>query len=507
MSDFSTKNSGIELQKEFPDELVSRWILNKIFHEKIYLSAVAECFDERWFRDEKIALCSKLCVTFYLRHETVPTADAIIGNIRYLAEKGRLEGNPSEYIQTFNEIITEKIDVPDDCVREAIELFIRDAGSFQAITRFASRELELNAKKKDKITLEDTLQRMSKFASFRIDYDIGLDYFSDLDSHFKFLTDKKFKRPTGIKWIDDITKGGIPEHEKNLCLFQASTNVGKSVFLANTAYQSLCYDRTVCIITMEMSENTYARRIDSLISEDCIDTLDETAVSSRAKIDDFFKNHAKSKLIIKEYPENSVTVGTIDSFLESLSNDGIKVDTLVVDYITLIKPSFANPNEKDYLKIDAATKELRALSMKYDMVVWSAVQSNRSGMQGTESQLSDMARSTGPAETADFVIGLYTADDDSESGNIQAKVSKSRFCPHPLYHTFHMDKQTLKIDDADISPENSSSAQSISTITASMPDNAIPLKAGLSSGDINSLPPPPKTDNGGFSSDDFDVMK
>jgi replicative DNA helicase len=152
------------------------------------------------------------------------------------------------------------------------------------------------------------------------------------------------------------------------------------------------------------------------------------------------------KLIIKEFPPNTITSQQIASYIKTLELKGIKVDAIVLDYINLIKGSM---NSNLYERIKSASEEVRALSYKFNCPIISATQLNRTGYDVDSPRLDSIGESIGLAATADAIIGITQSDEDKELNIINLHMMKNRFGPNFGKNQFRMDYKTLTVLEED----------------------------------------------------------
>lgn len=442
--------SNIDKEREFTDEQVAEWILNRIAHDVSMLDTFSAINNVRWYSNELVGTLISVIIASYKKHGVIPTQDAVFGNLKYLIQSGKIELDFGDLCSTYSRIVNSTINVDSETVTEAIELFVQDSGLYRAVEDYTESRL-LGDRGKKKLKFSDTLAQIHRFEDFRIDTDLGLDYFSEdgQNSHWNFLTNPEAKLPTGIEWMDKITSGGIYRNGHFLGVIVAAPNVGKSIILSNLAFNFLMQDLNVLIISLEMSQNVYARRITSLVADSCIDTLGYYADEARSNIEKFRKEHPNAKLIIKEWPSAGATPNTIDAYIETLIQKDMKPDVIILDYLNLLKPSnYHYAGEKQHIQVGYITKEVRGLSTKYEIPIFSATQSNRSGYENTETSLTNISQSTAVAEDADFIIGAYRYDEDLLNGTLRMKVIKSRLGgkDYPS-HQYQIDKDTLFLID------------------------------------------------------------
>ena len=444
------KVTGIDREREFTDERVAEWVLNRIVHDISFLDSLSAVNNPRWYSNETVGTLISVVVASYKKHGTIPTQEAVSANLEYLVGAGKVEGDLKELVSEFGRIANTRIDVDPDTVKDAIELFVQDSGLYRAVEDYSESRL-LGGRGARKLKFSDTLAQIHRFEDFRIDADMGLDYFSEdgQESHWDFLTNPRAKLPTGIEWIDKITSGGIYRDGHFLGVIVAAPNVGKSIILSNMAYNFLLQDLSVLIISLEMSQNVYARRITSLVAQTCIDTLGYEAEDARANIARFEAEHPNAKLVIKEWPSAGATPNTIDAYLETLVQKGSKPDVIILDYLNLLRPSNCHfTGDKQYIQVGHITKEVRGISTKYEIQIFSATQSNRAGYENAETSLTNISQSTAVAEDADFILGAYRYDEDLLEGTLRMKVIKSRLGgkDYPP-HQYQIDKDTLCLID------------------------------------------------------------
>ena len=105
------------------------------------------------------------------------------------------------------------------------------------------------------------------------DPNVGHDYFENSDERFEFYHTIEDKIPFNLKYLDLITKGGLPRKTLNVAL--AGTGVGKSLFMCHLGATYLMHGKNVLYITLEMAEERIAERIDANLLNMDIQTLEE----------------------------------------------------------------------------------------------------------------------------------------------------------------------------------------------------------------------------------------
>ena len=269
--------------------------------------------------------------------------------------------------------------------------------------------------------------------------DIGIDLFKDIDSVAAELNVENPTISSGWKWVDENLNGGFLENGRAFYVFAGQTNVGKSIFLGNIATSMCKQGKNVVVISLEMSEIMYSCRLAADLTKIPIANLKEESVTMQHAMKGM---NDVGKLIVKEFPPNTITSQQIASYIKTLQLKGIKVDAIVLDYINLIKGSM---NSNLYERIKSASEEVRALSYKFNCPIISATQLNRTGYDVDSPRLDSIGESIGLAATADAIIGITQSDEDKELNIINLHMMKNRFGPNFGKNQFRMDYKTLTV--------------------------------------------------------------
>jgi replicative DNA helicase len=165
---------------------------------------------------------------------------------------------------------------------------------------------------------------------------------------------------------------------------------------------------------------------------------------------DFRKQNNKSKILIKEFPPSTITPFQISAYLKKLSQRGIKVDCLVLDYLNLLSsPS----GDTMYERIKHISEQLRAISYTHKVPIISASQIVRSSFSKEAPSLEAISEGISLANTADCIFNIWQSDEDKENGYINMGVAKNRFGPNFGSTLLKIDYTTLTLEEEDIQNE------------------------------------------------------
>lgn len=271
--------------------------------------------------------------------------------------------------------------------------------------------------------------------------DTGLDLYGEYPRVIKELCTETEVIRTGWNYLDSKIGGGLMKKGKALYLFLGPTNVGKSIFLGNLASNLAAEGTTTVLISLEMSEMMYAKRLSSHLSKIPIGDIH----TQTGALEAYFKGveeQRKGKLIIKEFAPKSITVGGIKSYIETLIKKGIKPGAIVIDYLGLLK---ASSGDNSYEQGKDVAEQLRAMSYYFTCPVISAIQTNREGMESPS--LDTVSESLGVAFTADVVCSLYQDEGDQDLGIIKTGIIKNRLGPKHSAIAMRINYSTLSLSE------------------------------------------------------------
>ena len=260
------------------------------------------------------------------------------------------------------------------------------------------------------------------------DQHVGHDYIDDSEGRYEYYHRKENKIEFDLEMFNKITAGGVSNKTLNIAL--AGTGVGKSLFMCHYASSVLLQGKNVLYVTCEMAEEKIAERIDANLLNTNIREVAELPKTVFERKVNKLREKTQGKLIIKEYPTASAHVGHFRSLLSELKlKKNFMPDIIFIDYLNICASSryrsAVNVNSYNYVK--AIAEELRGLAVEFDVPIFSATQTTRSGFTSTDPDLTDTSESFGLPATADLMIALISSDELEELGQIMVKQLKNRY--------------------------------------------------------------------------------
>jgi hypothetical protein len=204
-----------------------------------------------------------------------------------------------------------------------------------------------------------------------------------------------------------------------------SHNTGKSLFLQNIALNWMEMGLHGIYITLELSEELVAMRIDSMVTGVCSKDIFKNLDDVELKISMAGKKYGRLK--IKYMPSQS-SVNQIKAYIKELAiQENFQPDFVCLDYLDLIMPSGSKVDVADvFTKDKLVCEELRNFSIEQHMILVTASQLNRNGFDEIEFSNGSIAGGISKLFTADNVFGIFTNRSMKERGAIQLQFMKTR---------------------------------------------------------------------------------
>jgi len=394
-----------------------------------YLSSIIGHIDVSFFNDKSIGKVMGRLNEFFNERGCVPTLSELKARLISEEDKKALSEIKPKLAQIegpFNK----------DELIENTEKFLKERYVYKTILSVAENFSNQSVK------IEEVLADFEKAYNISLRENLGHWYFEDIDKHVKDLTTTYNPIPTGWKFFDDKTEGGL--FPKTLVVFAGQVNVGKSIVLGNIATNMLLANKNVLLISLEMSEFMYSKRISSQLTQIPHGELKTYTQELKEQVA-HIKNQIQGNLIVKEFPPKSITVRHIDSYITKLRHKGFVPDIVVIDYVNLIHPIAKNLNS--YESVKEICEHLRGLAFKYDIPIVSATQLNRGSFNTASPGMEGISESIGLAATCDVICSLWQEEEDRELGVINMGFQKNRFGPNFGSAAFKCNYNTLTLKE------------------------------------------------------------
>jgi len=264
--------------------------------------------------------------------------------------------------------------------------------------------------------------------------DFGYEFIEDFEQRYQLVS--RGPITTGWDEIDSILRGGLGSGELGVVI--APTGVGKSMVLTRLGAMAIQSGKTVIHYTLELQDVSVGNRYDSCITGIKLNELYNKKEEVFKKICDI-----PGKLLIKEYPTKSATTSTLRNHLEKLQQRDIDVGMVIVDYGDILKPIFHSKEKRDNL--ETIYEELRAIAQEFECPVWTASQTNRSGINAEVITMESISEAYSKCFVADFIFSVSRTVDDKMNNTGRIFIAKNRNGIDGVVYPIFMDAANVDI--------------------------------------------------------------
>jgi archaellum biogenesis ATPase FlaH len=377
--------------------------LEKIFfHYLLQNKELQSVVDPRFFESPVIRKAYELSRDFTKKYNQSPTQSQII-------ELSKMQGledtiTESSIIPLYETNLTE---YDEDWLKETAESWIEyknlDTSVYDVINFLKTTKVSAENIKE---VVDNVKSIINERNSIQFGFDEGLDFFNP-ESHIQ-PTQDTFS--TGYSYIDLVLGGGF--YSKALFCFIGEMKIGKSIWLANIAANSVRQGYNTAVVSLEMRDRKVVKRLGAnLLGVSMRDyakaAQDGTLMKKKLSTVGYDSLQVPGKLYVKEFPTSSAGVPDVEKYLQKMEQTkGIKFKVIVLDYINILK-NWRNPNSENmYMKIKQIAEDLRAMAMRNDWAIITATQVNRAGFGSTDLSITNISESSGLGHTVDAMFGI-----------------------------------------------------------------------------------------------------
>ena len=423
--------------------MIEQTILSHIISNEPFARKVLPFLKEEYFQDQHVRITYKLVDDYVNKYNNLPTKEVLLLELNN--KTGLSENVFKDSKRLIEDLSADQSDL--NWLVDKTEKFCQEKAVYNAI--MASIKI-LDAKSEmDKGSIPVLL---SDALGVSFDVSIGHDYLSDSDSRFEFYHRKEEHIPFDLEFFNKITKGGLVRKTLNVAL--AGTGVGKSLFMCHCAATNMTAGKNVLYITMEMSEEKIAERIDANLLNVTVDELSILPKDVYDKKLARVKEKTVGKLVIKEYPTAGAGSGHFRHLINELRiKRNFTPDIIYIDYLNICSSSRirAGSNANSYTYVKAIAEELRGLAIECNVPIVTATQTTRSGYGSSDVELTDTSESFGLPATADLMFALINTAELEPLGQIMVKQLKNRYNDPTMHKKFviGVDRAKMRLYDVE----------------------------------------------------------
>lgn len=426
-------------------------IFSNILYNEGYARQCLPHIKAEYFHDPVDKKIFTLLDKYVADYNSVPTKEALL--IEVSNSDGLSEEQFKVAISLVEALDETQIKQDDKWLVDNTEKFCQDKAIYNAIME----SIKIMDDKKSTQSKGNIPHLLTEALSISFDVNIGHDFLENVEQRYDFYHTKEQRIPFDLDFFNKITKGGLPRKTINIAL--AGTGVGKSLFMCHCAANNLMNGLNVLYITMEMSEERIAERIDANLLNLTMDELETLPKENYLKMMSRIKGKTSGRLIVKEYPTSSAGSANFRYLINELRlKKNFIPDIIYIDYLNICASSRlkAGANVNSYTYVKAIAEELRGLAVEFNVPLVSATQTTRSGYGNSDVELTDTSESFGLPATADFMFALIASEELDQLGQIMVKQLKNRYNDPNRYKRFvvGIDRARMKLYDAEASAQD-----------------------------------------------------
>lgn len=372
-----------------------RLLLELMIADKLVFSKCVRVVKPSYF-DSPLDKVVEFCLEFFTNHHGCPDVDVIEAETGVEMKVREVDGSEVSY------------------VLEEIEQHCQEAAMTEAIIQAADM---IHDNK-----LPEIQELVRRALLVKIDNSVGTNLFDNPKQRIAQMDVAIDSRSTLIEPIDELI-GDV--HRGELGLIYAVSSGGKSVMLANLAKNMASQGLDVAIVSLELNELLYSKRMDVIISGEDIKNYVSVADVIDESLQEFHKG--SGNITVKKMPSGT-TCGQLRSYLmEYHLAYGKYPDVFIVDYMGLMGVdgvSLGAMNKFDF--DDIKTMGLRDISDDYQMYTFSAGQINRDGYDVVKIGPQHCAGGISAINNSDWAVFMAATEEDIDNNQVQIGQLKIR---------------------------------------------------------------------------------
>ncbi len=418
--------------------------------ENIWFRAVIEnpsyieATESAFFKNPDYQECFKVVKSFWRKYQQIPSKNQVRESSRLLKIEDRLTDSLLESMWSIS-----LGDYDADWLQQNTEAWIE----WKTLEKSAVESI--NYIKSTEVTPDNIKDVINTYKSIVVDrnkidfsFDMGLD-FTDPEAH-KQYSHRTFS--SGYEYIDLCLGGGFSA--KCLYVFLGQPKVGKTLWIGNIATQAVRASNNVAIITLELNDRKYMKRLGSNLlgirMSEYKDTAENEELLKRKIRNIAFDNlSTPGHLVVKEFPTSQASAIDVENWLTKVEQiKGFKFKIVIIDYINIMK-NWRNPNsENTYMKIKQIAEDLRAAAQRNEWAIVTATQTKQSEFDASDLSMNSASESSGLVATVDGMFGIIQDPLMYTAGEYKLKLLANRDEGYKnSYKKFLVDYQHMRISE------------------------------------------------------------
>jgi RecA/RadA recombinase len=220
-----------------------------------------------------------------------------------------------------------------------------------------------------------------------------------------------------------LNEGGPCRRE--VIQYLGRTGVGKSTIMANDAVHSAKNGQKTLVIGFENNVAKTWQKFYGILTG--IETRELEA--NRHKLEFYCQQEIidgmHSCLKANRWDSKSASADDVREAIRELKTQGWNADVVILDYLELMVPCQSSDRDQpEYLRQKAIAEDLKRLAQEEDVLVITAVQSNREGAKrGADLDLHMIGESYAKAHSTDYIVALNQTPEEQFAAQPELRVS------------------------------------------------------------------------------------
>jgi archaellum biogenesis ATPase FlaH len=423
------------------------------FENLVYLYVCKETqlfntVDDDFFRNKHIRGLYKLTKKFYSNFKTIPfdiksRSSEQIEELAYEDEDIKTSStlpaqeNVQSFMNNVNNILNTDIEKYEkQWLDKSILVWIQWENSKKGfkLAIAHSNTVRMGNTTPDNVmkTIKECQDIVISRTSISFDDDLG-DDFMDAESHVQTAPENLFN--CGFrnlnKWACEDGNGGFEAGTTTILV--GESNIGKSIWLGNIAYNIMMNSKNVLLISLEMRAHKIYKRIganafDVRVS-DYMNYSNDTDKMQQV-INDFEKKHLKFNIplgMLRTKKFSSATPDTIRAYVRKVEEStGKKIHVVVIDYLTEMQSDYGIGLDQMYNLHKTNVSDLARIAEDQDLAIVTAHQLKIKGYGLADIDLSMLGESSGIIHRVDNIWGIIQTPEMKLARRYYMKNMKSR---------------------------------------------------------------------------------
>ncbi|MCG7348917.1 DnaB-like helicase C-terminal domain-containing protein [Sphingomonas sp. ACRSK] len=232
---------------------------------------------------------------------------------------------------------------------------------------------------------------------------------------------------TGIPELDNQLTPHRGWGRKELNILMAPPKAGKTAAKITFGLNAARAGHNVFYASCEVSEEIIGERADACVSGVPLKELVKRQAEVDKAVEQWEQNPGLGEFIVQAFPIRTLKVSELTRILKRYEAQGITFDLIIVDYLGIMRPETVYTDKR--FGLAEIGQDLRAMGTVFNAAVLTGYQTNRTGTQKAQRNVSDGTDAADDYEvvrTADVLMTINQSVDERAAGEVVLYFSEMR---------------------------------------------------------------------------------